>query len=290
MTILINIDGKLTSLEDAKISVLDRGFLYGDSVYEVVRTYDRRIFALREHLERLERSAARLDITLPDRAWLDAEIERTVAEAANEETYCRIIITRGIGPITLDPTTAAQSLTVIIAKPYEPFPDWTYEQGINVAIPNIRRTSRTSLDPAIKSGNYLNSVLALGEARRAGCEDALMLDHNGLVTEATSSNVFVFMDDRLCTPALEHGLLAGVTRGLLLGLASEHGFTCEECELRAEDFARVSEAMLTSTLREVQPITKVAGTVIGTGKPGPVYKQLRQLFHEYALSQLRNTP
>jgi branched-chain amino acid aminotransferase len=288
MTTTINIDGEIGGSAAAKISVLDRGFLYGDSVYEVVRTYGGVIFALEEHMARLEHSAAHLHIELPDRAWLETEILRTVEHAAHEESYCRIIVTRGAGPITLDPTTATKSLTVIIVKPYEPFPDWSYQQGIKIAIPNIRRTARASLDPAVKSGNYLNSVLALGEARRAGYEDALMLDHQGLVTEATSSNVFALRNDKLCTPALEHGLLAGVTRGLLLRVAGENGFDCRECELKPKDLTSADEVMLTSTLREVQPVVQIDEQVIADGKPGPHSKRLRELFHGYALARVQS--
>jgi branched-chain amino acid aminotransferase len=289
MTVLINIDGAISTPEQAKISVLDRGFLYGDSVYEVVRTYEGRIFALSEHMKRLEGSAARLHIDLPDRGWLEGEVARTLNEAGNAESYCRIIVTRGSGPITLDPTTAEKSLTVIIAKPYEPFPARSYQQGIKIAIPNIRRTARVSLDPAIKSGNYLNSVLALGEARRAGFEDALMLDHQGLITEATAANVFLYTGGELRTPALEHGILAGVTRGMLIGVARENGYDCQECELTPADLEHADELMLTSTLREVQPVVRVGETVIGDGKPGPVAKRLRELFHEYALSRVRGS-
>lgn len=288
MTVRINIDGEIAAPEDARISVIDRGFLYGDSVYEVVRTYGGTPFALEEHLSRLERSAERLHIALPGRDWLGREIDRTIQAAANDESYCRIIVTRGVGPITLDPTTANDSMTVIIAKGYEPFPEWNYTRGIKVTIPNIRRTARVSLDPAIKSGNYLNSVLAFGEARRAGFDDAVMLDHQGLVTEATSSNVFVARGGRLFTPALEHGLLAGVTRGILIGLARENGFDCSECELTPDELTGADEVMLTSTLREVQPVVQVGQAQIGDGVPGPVAKQLRQLFHDYALNRVRS--
>jgi branched-chain amino acid aminotransferase len=286
MTTRINIDGTIARPEEASISVLDRGFLYGDSVYEVVRTYRGKLFALAEHMARLEISAGRLHLELPGRDWLIGEVERTVKAAANDETYCRIIVTRGVGPITLDPTTATDSMTVIIAAPYKPFPDWTYSEGVKVTIPNIRRTARISLDPAIKSGNYLNSVLAFGEARRAGYFDAVMLDHKGLVTEGTSSNVFVVVDGGLRTPALEQGLLAGVTRGFLIELARSSGLECEECEITPEDLTRADEVMLTSTLREVQPVIQVGETRIGDGRPGPVSQRLHRLFREYAISRV----
>ena len=287
MTVSINIDGTITSTADARISVLDRGFLYGDSIYEVVRTYEGMVFALEEHLTRLESSADRLHIAVPDRLRLAAEIQRTIDAAGNDESYCRVIVTRGIGPITLDPTTATEPMTVIVAAPYKPFPEWTYEHGIKVTIPNIRRTARVSLDPAIKSGNYLNSVLAFGEARRAGYDDAVMLDHHGLVTEATSANVFIAADGKLRTPALEHGLLAGVTRGILLDLSRNNGFDVSECEITPDDLIGADEVLLTSTLREVMPVVQVGEASIGSGAPGPIAVLLRELFHRHALERVR---
>jgi len=287
MTAMIEIDGVLSPPEQARIPVLDRGFLYGDSVYEVLRTYEGALFALEAHLDRLARSAASLKIDLPPRERLVAGIERTVAAAGNPESYCRVIVTRGSGPLTLDPTTAGRPLTAIVAKEYEPFPDWTYERGVRVIVPSIQRTSPGSLDPAIKSGNYLNSVMAMGEARRAGYFDALMLDREGLVTEATSANVFAWKDGRLLTPPLEVGILSGVTRGLLLELARELGIPCEERHLPLAELLAAEELMLTSTLREVQPVVEVGDRVIGDGMPGPMARDLRREFHACALASIR---
>jgi branched-chain amino acid aminotransferase len=285
--VTVNIDGLIGAPEEMRISALDRGFLYGDSVYEVVRTYGGVPFALGEHLERLARSAERLAIRLPERGRLVRELRRTLAVAGHEDAYCRIVVTRGSGPITLDPTTATTPLTVILVKRYEPYPEWTYERGVRVAIPQIRRTSPRSLDPAIKSGNYLNSVLALGEARAAGCDDALMLDGEGNVTEATSSNVFIVRDDAVSTPALEIGLLAGVTRGVLIDLLAQTGSACSERALTVKEVTDADEVMLTSTLREVQPVVEVAGRRIGEGVPGPMAKRLKALFHDHALQRVR---
>jgi branched-chain amino acid aminotransferase len=285
--VTVNIGGATGSPEELRISVLDRGFLYGDSVYEVVRTYEGVPFALPEHLDRLDRSAQRLAIRLPLLEALTQEVRRTLAAAGHDEAYCRIIVTRGSGPITLDPTTAGEPLTAILVKRYEPFPDWTFERGIRVAIPQIRRTSQASLDPAIKSGNYLNSVLALGEARASGCDDALMLDAEGHVAEATSSNVFIAIDDAVATPSLEVGLLAGVTRGLLLDLMRQHGIRCAERALTVTEIVDADEVMLTSTLREVQPVVEVSGKRIGGGVPGPMTRRLGALFREYVLERIR---
>jgi branched-chain amino acid aminotransferase len=283
MAFVANINGEIGPAQNASVSILDRGFLYGDSVYEVIRTYRGKLFSLTEHLERLDRSARRLAIDLPSRETLISEANRTIAAAANEESYCRIIVTRGCGPITLDPTTATRPAVIIIVKKFEPYPDWMYEKGIKLHVSSVRRTSPQALDPAIKSGNYLNSVLALGEARQAGFDDALLLDSFGLVTEATSANIFVFKEGCLATPLLETGLLAGVTRSIILKLASRNGIACTERKLTLDDLLGADEIMLTSTLREVMPVVQIGKNSIGGKKPGPVAANLRQLLQSHAL-------
>jgi branched-chain amino acid aminotransferase len=282
MNLTINIDGKLVSPEEARVPVIDRGFLYGDSVYEVIRTYDGAPFALSEHLDRLWRSAGGLALELPARDWLEGEIDRTIDAGEAAESYCRIIVTRGSGPITLDPTTATKPLTVILVKPLEPFPEWMYRKGIKVAIPSIRRNHPSALDPAIKSGNYLNSVLAMGEAKRSGFDDALMLGMQGRITESTSANVFACRNGKLCTPTLASGILEGVTRGQILTIAAGLGIDCEECDLYPDDLKTVDEFMLTGTLKEVMPVVQVGDTIIGDGKPGPVAARLRESLHRHA--------
>jgi branched-chain amino acid aminotransferase len=286
MALVVNIDGELRGPAEALVPVLDRGFLYGDSVYEVVRTYDGKPFALKEHLDRFQRSAARLGIELPERAWLEEQIHLTIEAAGNDESYCRIIVTRGGGPITLDPTKATGTLAVILVKEYEHFPDWMYEQGIKVHIPMIRRTPPSAVDPAIKSGNYLNSILALGEARRAGFDDALMLDVLGRVTEATSANVFMYHQRKLYTPSLQIGILEGVTRRLVIDLAAKHGFEVEECDIFPEQLWTAHEVMLTSTLKEVMPVVQVGDAKVSVGKPGAVAKRLREVIQAYAHEQV----
>jgi branched-chain amino acid aminotransferase len=278
MGVCINIDGQLTDPDQARISVFDRGFLFGDSVYEVVRTYAGRPFALDRHLDRLERSAGKLQLELPARAWLIEQVRSTVAAAGNPESYVRLIVTRGSGPISLDPTTAVRPLTVVMVKAYEPFPAWMFEKGIRVAIPQVRRMPRSAKDPAAKTGNYLNSVLALGEVRRAGLDDALLLDVHGRVAEATSANVFAVREDGLCTPTLETGLLSGVTREILLEIARTAKLAISECTLLPDELFEADEVMLTSTLREIMPVVEIDGHQIGDGRPGPMYAQLKALF------------
>ncbi len=286
MSFVININGTITPHDEARISVLDRGFLYGDSVYEVVRTYGGKPFALEAHLQRLDHSARSLAISLPERDELIEALYATLADAGNEDSYCRIIVTRGSGPLTLDPTTAENPVLVILVKPYEPFADWMYEKGVRLAIPKVRRTSREALDPGIKSGNYLNSVIAFKEARELGFDDALLLDKQGRITESTSSNIFTWLGGKLVTAPLETGLLAGVTRGLVIKIARDNRIDCVEQQLTPEELFSADEVMMTSTIREVMPVIQVGDRNIGDGKPGPVAKRLKELFHDYAISTL----
>jgi len=286
MSIRINIDGALLEPDQASIPVFDRGFLYGDSVYEVVRTYRAIPFALDRHLARLQRSAAELALSLPEPAWLETQIGRTLAAAANPESYIRLIVTRGSGPLTLDPTRATEPRTVVLVQPFEPFPEWMYERGIRVTIPQQRRQARAAGQTIAKTGNYLSSVLALGTARRRGFDDALLLDERGRVAEATSANVFVSRAGSLCTPTLETGPLMGVTRGLILEIAEAQGIAVSECELGPGDLAAADELMLTSTLREVLPVVAVDDRVIGLGRPGPMAKNLLAWFRQRALQMI----
>lgn len=286
MATRINIDGVLLEPDQAQIPVFDRGFLYGDSVYEVVRTYRGVPFALDRHLERLGRSAAKLALDLPDQVWLEDQIGQTMAAADNPDSYIRIIVTRGSGPLTLDPTAATTPRTVILVQAFEPFPAWMYARGIRVTIPQVRRQARAAGETTAKTGNYLNSVLALGEAKRRGYDDALLLDTHGRVAEATSANVFIARNDALCTPAQEAGPLMGVTRGLILEIARAEGIEVSECELTPDDLIAADELMLTSTLREVLPVVSVDERAIGQGRPGPVAKRLLALFRQRALEMI----
>jgi branched-chain amino acid aminotransferase len=288
LTTRVCIDGQILPPEEARIPVFDRGFLYGDSVYEVLRTYQGVPFALEAHLLRLERSAAGLEIGLPPRDALLGWLRATLDAAGNPESYLRIMVTRGSGPMSLDPTTAEAPRSVILIKPFEPFPAWMYERGIAVAIPAIRRNARVALDPAIKSGNYLNNVLALGQARKAGFDDALLLDVNGRVTEGTSSNVFVVRGGQIHTPNLETGLLPGVTRKELIPLLKSMGLTVRECELGVDELLEADEIWLTSTLREIIPVRRVDKTIIGAGSPGPIYRRALAAFRGLVLERIKD--
>lgn len=286
MATLINLNGAIVPPERAAVSVFDRGFLYGDSVYEVLRTYGGRLFAASEHLDRLARSAESIEMALPDRAWLEAQVRATLDQAACAEAYVRVIVTRGEGPLNLDPATASGPFAIVIVKPLEPFPEWMYTRGVRVAIPAQRRTP-CALSGAAKTGNYLGSVLALGEARRAGFDDALLLDLHGRLSEASAANVFLVRGGSLWTPSLEAGLLRGVTRDAIFAIGAAHGIPVREAELWPRDLIGAEEVLLTSTLREVMPVVQVDEHPIGGGRTGPLAAELRRLLQEHARRSLQ---
>lgn len=283
MGVAVNIDGKLFAPEDALISVFDRGFLYGDSVYEVLRTYRGRPFQLPAHLSRLIRSAERIGLPLPRPVHeIAEEIERTLTAARNEESYLRVVCTRGGGDVTLDPAAAAEPRLVIFALPLKPVPRQWYEEGVTAAVVSVRRNLKEAVDPAAKTGNYLNNILALREARQKGADEAVMLDHRGRVTEGSSCNLFFVKDGVVRTPAMSVGILDGITRDRVLELARAEGIVVEEGELYPEEFARADEVFLTSTLREVLPITRWDGSLVGSGRPGPITRRLHAALRRLA--------
>jgi branched-chain amino acid aminotransferase len=280
MSIRVHVDGNICLPEDAKISVFDRGFLYGDSVYETIGTVRGRLFALSDHLDRLERSAARLGLRLPPRQVIERAILDTVAAAGNAESRVRVMVTRGGGKLDLDPASAGEPSLVVIAGPLGgPTPEM-YDRGVAVAIVSVTRNLPGAIDPAIKSGNYLNNVLALSEARRRpGVHEAILLSASGSVAEGASSNVFAVEKGEIVTPALSVGILDGVTRGKVLALARGAGLACREVEFLAPDRLRVAEeAFLTSAARGVLPVVEVDGRPLGDGRPGPVTRRMMELY------------
>ncbi|MHB8416806.1 MAG: aminotransferase class IV [Myxococcales bacterium] len=285
MTTLVSLDGRLLPPSRAKISVFDRGFLYGDSIYEVLRTYGGRPFELPAHLRRLARSAALIGLELPlSSAALRRRIEAALRAARNREAYLRLIVTRGEGPIGLDPALAVRPHVLVIVRPLAPPPSELYRRGVEVRVVDVRRNLRQAIDPAAKTGNYLNNVLALREARARGGYEALMLDAEGYVAEGSTSNVFAVFGREVRTPPLD-GILAGVTRGLVLGLARRLGLRAKEQRLRPGDLRRASELFLTSTLRELVPIVRIDGRRVGAGVPGPTALRLLEAFRRRALSR-----
>ena len=208
---VININGRVFSPEEAKISVFDRGFLFGDSIYEVARTYEGIPFLLQDHLDRLWKSASRLEMPLLyDQDQISAEVNKTLAELGVEESYFRIVITRGEGDISLDPGEEIKNNLIIIAQEHLPYPTWWYEKGVHVVITNVIRVSKESVDPNVKSGNYLNNVMAFMQARREKAFDSIMLNSNGFVTQGTTSNIWIVKNNTIKTPPLQAGILEGI--------------------------------------------------------------------------------
>ena len=290
MPVLCNVEGRLVPPDQAVVPILDRGFLYGDSVYEVVRTYSGRPFELDRHLARMEKTAHRIDLTLPPRAAIVRELQRTLDAAGNPESYARIVITRGTGEFGLSPLLArGHNRLVVIVRPLAAPPEEQYERGLQMAIARTRRNPPQALDPALKTGNYLNNILALREAHEAGADDAILLDLAGRVTEGTTSNVFFVQRGVLVTPPLSLGMLEGVTRALFNEIAREQGMLLREEPHGPEALAAADEVFMTSTLREAMPVTSLVFLEshgeqvrkVSDGRPGPVAKRLRAAFREY---------
>jgi branched-chain amino acid aminotransferase len=281
MTTKVWINGAVSDEADARISVFDRGFLYGDSVYEVLRTAGGHPVDLEPHLGRLRRSAAGLALPAPADEVLRRAIDETLRAAANSDSYVRVIVTRGAGEIGLDLSLAVDPLTIVIVRPLVLPAAELYERGASLEIVGVERTSPRAVDPALKSGNYLNSILALAEARRAGAYEALMCDAQGRVAEGSTSNLFIVRAGRVETPASEVGLLAGITRHRIMGLARDAGLEVTERTLMPADVRTADEVFITSSIRGILPIAKVDGSAIGTRCPGAVTARLAALYRDF---------
>lgn len=287
------IDGRPVPGAEARVPVLDRGFLYGDSVYEVTRTVGQKPLFYELHRARLASSAAGIGMALPKQAELDAAVSDTIQAAADalstpdstrppveggRDFYLRIIVTRGAGELDLDPSAADAPRLVVLVKPLALPNPQLFRDGASLATVGQRRNAPGHVPPEVKSGNYLPSVLALSAARRRGAYEALMLDLYGQLCEGASSNFFAVIGGRLCTPPRSAGLLAGITRGVLLKLASGHGIPISEEPLTLADALAADEAMITSSIRGVMPVTTIDKHPIGSGRPGPI---TRRLMHHY---------
>jgi branched-chain amino acid aminotransferase len=279
MPVRVWINGELFDESSARISIFDRGFLYGDSIYEVMRTARGRPVDLDAHLDRLRRSAEAIALPIAPEATLRAAIAETLEAAGNDESYVRVIATRGAGEIGLDTSLADDPKTLVIARPLALPPRELYERGASIRIVGVQRTPRRAMDPAVKSGNYLNNIMALAEARRAGAYEALMCDAKGRVAEGASSNVFTVRGGKLLTPALEIGLLAGITRQRVIELARDDGLDVEEGTLSPDDVRGADEVFITSSIRGVLPIGEVDGQAIAA--PGPITSRVMERYATY---------
>jgi branched-chain amino acid aminotransferase len=278
MPVKVWINGTLCDERAAMVSVFDRGFLYGDSVYEVMRTAGGRPVDLERHLDRLGRSAAGLQLPPPVADALRRALAETLAAAANAESYIRIIETRGAGEIGLDIGLAVDPTTIVIVRPLRLPAAELYERGARLEIVGVQRTSARAVDPSVKSGNYLNNVLALAAARRAGADEALMCDASGRIAEGSTSNVFAVVQGGIVTPPLEVGLLPGITRQRVIELTRAAGIEVAERTLLPGEVRSADELFITSSVRGLLPATRIDGRVIGDGLPGPVTRRAMGLY------------
>lgn len=275
-------NGRITDAASATISVFDHGFLYGEGVYETLRTYDRVPFLFDRHMRRLRQSSALMALPVPfDDAELLAAVEKTMtAHAGLAEAYIRVLLTRGVGELTYNPAATPAPTTVIIVKPFPAPPERTFMEGITLSLVTIRRNHPLALNPMIKSNNLINNALAMQEALRAGAEEALMRNQAGDIVECSQSNFFIVRDGALMTPPLTAGLLPGITREYVMELARSLGVPAREQRLTPDDLRTADEAFITGTTREVTPVVKVDALTIGDGRPGPISRQLLQEFRK----------
>src|SRR5688500_6287054 len=272
MAATVYVNGRITGERDAVVSVFDHGFIYGEGVYETLRTYNRRMFLYDRHARRLRRSAQMiaLDVPLSDDA-LARHIGDTLHAANLEgEAYIRVLVTRGVGELTYDPKATPTPTLVIIVTPQVDPPPEAYSDGVRVAIVDIVRNHPGSVNPMIKSNNLMNSALAMQEALRSGAFEGIMRNYRGELTECTTANLFIVKDGVALTPPLDAGLLPGITREFIFEIGKEIGVEVREAALRDDDLYGAEEAFLTSTTREAGPSVTVDERRIGTGRPGPV--------------------
>ena len=277
----IYIDGQFYSEADAKISVFDHGLLYGDGVFEGIRMYHNRVFKLREHIERLFWSAKALLLEIPmtPQELIDATVE-TCRQNGLRDGYIRLLVTRGKGTLGLDPRRCPKASVIIIASTIQLYPEKYYQEGLTIVTVPTTRNLVNSVNPAIKSLNYLHNILARIEANNAGVEEAIMLNSDGFVAECTGDNVFIVQKGKLFTTPLSAGALSGITRTTVLDAARELGIPAAEPQLTRYDVYIADEMFLTGTAAEMVPVVKVDGRVIGDGKPGPVTAKLLAAFRE----------
>jgi branched-chain amino acid aminotransferase len=282
MSAMVNVNGTLQDSGHAVISVFDHGFLYGEGIYEVLRTYDGVPFLFDRHVRRLRTSGSmiRLDIPLTDAA-IEQRVRETMAAAglgAGRESYIRIVVTRGIGEISYDPATCPEPSIVIIAKPHMEVPAEAYAEGVTVSLVGVLRNHPASVNPLIKSNNLLNNALGCQEAIRKGAFEAVMRNYRGEIAECSTANIFIVKGGVALTPPLDAGLLAGITREFLFEVAEEIGVPMKEEVLHDADLFAADEAFLTSTTREIVPIVRVDDRTIGPGRPGTLTLKLLDAF------------
>lgn len=279
----VYLDGQLVPKEQAVVSVYDHGLLYGDGVFEGIRVYSKRVFMLAEHISRLYESAKAIRLTIPiSPEEMTKAVQETVAANGIEDGYVRLVVTRGAGSLGLDIRRTSHPRVIVIADTITLYPEELYEQGLEIITASTLRNHPGALSPRIKSLNYLNNILAKIEGTDAGCLEALMLNHKGDVAECTGDNIFIVKNGVLKTPPADAGILEGVTRNVVIKLAREAHVDVREVTLQRHDVYIADECFLTGTAAEVIPVVKLDGRPIGDGTPGPLTRQLRGRFQEFA--------
>ena len=277
----IYLNGTFVEQGEAVVSVFDHGLLYGDGVFEGIRSYDGLIFKLDEHINRLFESAHTIMLTVPmSKNQLTDVVKQSLRVNKLRDAYIRLVVTRGEGDLGLDPRKCAKPTVFVIADKIELYPKKLYEQGLSLITVATQRNVPEALNPQIKSLNYLNNILGKIEAINAGYEEAIMLSHSGYVTECTGENIFVVKGKRLLTPPPYIGVLRGITRQTVMELAQGHRLQVQEDLLTRHDLFNADEVFLTGTAAEIVPVVKIDGRVIGTGKPGPATKKLQTAFRQ----------
>ena len=281
---MVNVNGEIKDSQTAVISVFDHGLLFGDGVYETLRTYNHRPFLLERHLDRLRASAQaiNLPVSLTNetfRSRIDSTV-RTVGTSA--ELYIRLLHTRGTGNLTYDPKACLEPTSIIIVKPHNENSADVLNDGIEIIVSKVLRNHQESVNPKIKSNNLLNNALAMQEALRSGAQEALMLNHRGELSECAQANFFLVRHGMALTPSVEAGLLEGVTRNFVFTLGALTGIPVRASILHDADLAEAEEMFITSTTREIVPVTKIGGRPVGTGQPGQITTALMAGFRQRA--------
>lgn len=286
MSLKIYLDGQLVDEKDAKISVFDHGLLYGDGVFEGIRIYNGRVFRLTEHLQRLYACAKAICLTIPmtfeemEKATVD-----TVAANGLRDGYIRLVVTRGVGSLGLNPYQCPKASVFIIAASIKLYPAEAYQNGLKLITCATRRPAPAALSPQVKSLNYLNNVMAKVECLQAGCDEGIMLNEQGYVAECTGDNVFAIKNGEIYTPTISSGALDGITRRAVMGVIKDMGLTCHEVTMTRYDLYTADEIFLTGTAAEALPAVSLDTRPIGTGKPGPITGKIIEAFKKLANSE-----
>ncbi len=274
----IYINGKFYDKMEAKVSVYDHGFLYGDGVFEGIRIYNGKVFKHKEHIDRLYDSARAIHLTIPISAnEMIQAVEQTVKENNKKDGYIRLIVTRGAGSLGLDPRKCEPNI-IIIVDDISLYPKALYENGMEIVTASTIRNHPNAVNARVKSLNYLNNILAKIEGIRAGCQEALMLNHKGEVAECTGDNIFIVKNDKLKTPPVDAGILEGITRNTVIELAQQLNIPFMETSMSRHDVYTADECFLTGSAAEIIAVTKCDERSIGSGKPGPITKKLQEAF------------